>query len=159
MGTSGGKQELTERIAVYLDSGHKDVAPPCKKKPTGKVEVITLDTLIEKNIVCSETHRAFFRREIGKGFSFNVGFQKWLKANYGKTYGEAIEAYRHILKEKKASPQPIGRQFEYNAYIRDFFADNPGASLDDAIRCWRYKKVIAGNKRYEREDLDALERR
>jgi len=35
---------------------------------------------------------AFFKGKIGKTFSFNVQFQKWLKANAGKTYGAAIEA-------------------------------------------------------------------
>ncbi|WP_420329330.1 DUF6434 domain-containing protein [Pseudobutyrivibrio ruminis] len=38
-----------------------------------------------QNIVCSEKHRAFFKEKIGKTFSFNVQFQKWLKANVGNT--------------------------------------------------------------------------
>lgn len=44
-----------------------------------------------------------------------------------------------VSSEKKAAV-PIGeidRQFEYNTYIRDFFADNQGKSLEEAIRCWR----------------------
>ncbi|WP_330370015.1 DUF6434 domain-containing protein [Butyrivibrio sp. NC2002] len=39
---------------------------------------------IEENIICSEVHRAFFKSKIGESFSFNVTFQKWLKANSGK---------------------------------------------------------------------------
>ncbi|MDD7668276.1 MAG: DUF6434 domain-containing protein, partial [Agathobacter sp.] len=39
--------------------------------------------------------------KIGKSFSFNVLFQKWLKGNAGKTYGDAINAYYQILEEKK----------------------------------------------------------
>lgn len=39
--------------------------------------------------------------KIGKSFSLNVLFQKWLKANSGKIYKEAIEAYYQILEEKK----------------------------------------------------------
>ena len=50
----------------------------------------------------------------------------------------------------------IDKQFEYNTYIRDFFDDNPGRTLDDAIRCWKYKKSLKGHNRYEREDLGAL---
>ena len=38
----------------------------------------------------AELHRAFFKREIGDSFSFNVAFQKWLKSNSGKTYADAI---------------------------------------------------------------------
>ena len=48
--------------------------------------------------------------------------------------GEAITAYYQILKEKKKGKTTIDRQFEYNTYIRDFFADNKGKSLEDAIQ-------------------------
>ena len=54
---------------------------------------------------------------------------KWLKANAGKTYSDAIRAYYRILEEKKQTKTEIGGQFEYNTYIRDFFADNTGKSL------------------------------
>ena len=111
---------------------------------------------IEANIVCSEKHRTFFREKIGKSFSFNVAFQKWLKSNAGKTYADAITAYYQILAEKKNSKTVIDKQFEYNTYIRDFFADNQGKSLDDAIKCWKYKKSLEGHNRYERSDLIAL---
>ncbi len=39
---------------------------------------------------------------------------------------------------------------------RAFFADNNGRSLDDAIKCWKYKKSIQGHNRYEKSDLSAL---
>lgn len=90
-------------------------------------------------------------------FSFNVHFQKWLKANTGKTYKQAITAYYEILEEKKKRKSSIDKQFEYNTYIRDFFEDNKGKSLEDAIKCWRYKKQLQGHNRYEKADLIALE--
>lgn len=34
---------------------------------------------------------------------FNVLFQKWLKSNAGKTYGDAINSYYQILEVKKKS--------------------------------------------------------
>ncbi|SDB22750.1 hypothetical protein SAMN02910298_01103 [Pseudobutyrivibrio sp. YE44] len=154
--TSGGKEELTDRIAYYLDTGSvKKVAK--RKAHTVDVGVITEDTLIEPNIVCSEKHRAFFKEKIGKTFSFNVQFQKWLKANAGKTYGDAIDAYYMILEEKKKGKTKIDKQFEYNTYIRDFFEANQGRSLQDAITCWKYKKSLQGHNRYEIADLEALE--
>ena len=95
---------------------------------------------------------------IGKAASeINVPFQKWLKANAGKTYGDAIRAYYQILEEKKQTKTEIGGQFEYNTYIRDFFADNPGKNLHDAIVCWNYKKGLSGHHRYEQSDLRALD--
>ena len=52
----------------------------------------------------------------------------------------------------------IGKQFVYNTYIRDFFADNKGASLEEAIKCWKYKKSLKGSNKYEKSDLKALEK-
>ena len=154
--TSGSKQELTERIACFLETGKRTKTNP-KPKSTVNIGDITEDTLIEPNIVCSEKHRAFFKEQIGKTFSFNVAFQKWLKSNSGKTYADAIQAYYAILEEKKKSKTVIDKQFEYNTYIRDFFADNNGMSLENAIKCWKYKKSLKGHNRYEKSDLIALE--
>ena len=98
-----------------------------------------------------------FREHIGNAFSFNVAFQKWLKGNTGKTYKEAITAYYQILEDKKSRKTVIEKQFEYNTYIRDFFADNPGRTLDDAIKCWKYKKQLPGHNHYEQTDLAALD--
>ncbi len=152
---SGGKIELTDRIAYFLDTGEVSETS-AKRKPTVNVGIITEDTTIEKNIVCSEKHRAFFKDKIGKSFSFNVLFQKWLKNNAGKTYKEAIDAYYHILEEKKKGKTKIDKQFEYNTYIRDFFEDNQGKTLEEAILCWKYKKSLQGHNRYEKSDLAAL---
>ena len=152
---TGGKIELTERIAHFLDTGEIIETSPAKKRNT-IVGTITEDTIIEENIVCSEKHRAFFCERIGKSFSFNVLFQKWLKSNAGKTYGDAIKAYYEIIEEKKKGKSKIDKQFEYNTYIRDFFEDNKDRSLGEAIICWKYKKSLSGHNRYERSDLSAL---
>ena len=100
----------------------------------------------------------FFAEKIGKNFSFNVPFQKWLKGNAGKTYGDAIQAYYQILEEKKKGKTTIDRQFEYNTYIRDSFKENQGRSLDKAIACWKYKKSLQGHNRYEPSDFVVLKR-
>ena len=152
---SGGKIELTDRIAYFLDTG-KVLNTLKKKKSTNTIGIITEETSIEPNIVCSEKHREFFKEKIGKGFSFNVMFQKWLKNNAGKTYGEAIAAYYEILEKKKSKKNDIDKQFEYNTYIRAFFEDNKGKSLNEAIICWKYKKGLKGHNRYEKSDLVAL---
>ena len=72
-------------------------------------------------------------------------------------YADAIAAYKEIKNTKKPGKKDIDKQFEYNTYVRDFFDDNKGASLADAIKCWKYKKSIKGHNRYERSDLRALE--
>jgi hypothetical protein len=153
--TTGNKEELTERIAVYLDSGKKTVKKQKAKKKCS-IDEITLDTLIEENFICSQIHRQFFIEHIGEGFTFNVPFQKWLKENTGKTYRESIDAYNQLLIDKKNNKTKIGKQFEYNTYIRDFFNDNKDKTLDDAIKCWKYKKSLKGHNKYEKNDLIAL---
>ncbi|MCI8364199.1 MAG: hypothetical protein HFG34_04530 [Eubacterium sp.] len=149
---SGGKIEITERIANFLDTGEVQAVLAVKKKAR-PLSNITEKTKIEAAFVCSEKHRAFFKEHIGNGFSFNVAFQKWLKSNAGKTYKEAIEAYYKILEDRKKGRTKIDKQFEYNNYIRDFFADNQGKSLEEAIKCWKYKKQLKGHNRYEKSDL------
>lgn len=154
--TSGGKIEITDRVAYFLDTG-KVLNNSAAKRSRTAISNINENIEIESDFVCSEKHRAFFKEHIGNSFSFNVAFQKWLKTNAGKTYKEAIEAYYQILEDKKKRKTKIDRQFEYNTYIRDFFADNKEKSLEDAIKCWKYKKQLKGHNRYERSDLAAIE--
>jgi len=156
LSTSGGKIEVTDRIAHFLDTGKKKKSESKKKTEAIDIGTITEESKIEDNFVCSEKHRAFFKKKIGDSFSFLVTFQKWLKENTGKTYKEAVDAYYQILEEKKKSRTTIDRQFEYNTYIRDFFADNEGKTLEDAIKCWKYKKGLKGHNRYEKIDLIVL---
>ena len=59
VGVAGGKAELTERIAYYLDTGKiKAIKTVRTQKP--KITAITRDSIIESDLVCSEIHRAFF---------------------------------------------------------------------------------------------------
>lgn len=153
--TIGGKLELTERIANFLDTGERTYKTHTTRK-TKVVNEITLDTIIEENFVCSDKHRTFYKEQIGNSFSFNVAFQKWLKSNSGKTYQCSISVYYQILEDKKKNKTAIDKQFEYNTYIRDFFYDNKGKSLEQAIKCWKYKKSLKGHNKYEKEDLKAL---
>lgn len=155
--TSGGKIEITDRIVHYLDTGEIPAVKGVKKK-VSVITKINENTEIEADFVCSEKHRAFFKEHIGSSFSFNVAFQKWLKCNTGKTYKEAITAYYQILEDKKKGNTKIDKQFEYNTYIRDFFAGNKEKSLEEAIKCWKYKKQLQGHNRYEKTDLEILDR-
>ena len=154
--TAGGKIELTNRISHYLDTG-EELSSKTKPKTTKDIGIVTADSLIESDFVCSEKHRVFFKQTIGSSFSFNVLFQKWLKQNAGRTYSDAIHAYYQILEDKKKGKTTIDKQFEYNTYIRDFFADHSDKTLEEAIKCWKYKKGLQGHNRYERSDLIALD--
>ena len=153
--TTGGKIELTDRIAKFLDTGERTTSNHDTRR-TQIIDEITLDSIIEDNFVCSEKHREFYKKEIGNSFKFNVLFQRWLKNNTGKTYKESIDAYYKILEDKKNNKTNIDKQFEYNTYIRDFFNDNKDKTLDDAILCWKYKKSLKGSNKYDKDDLKIL---
>lgn len=81
---TGSKSELSERIAVFLESGKRTRAEH-KTQKTQSAGEIKPNNIIEENFVCSEKHRAFFKEQVGKSFSFNVAFQKWLKSNAGNS--------------------------------------------------------------------------
>lgn len=151
---SGSKEDLENRIIHYLSTGEELKETISKQKPNSSSSEINLDSKLGENFKCSEDKREFFEKHVGKGFRFKVRFQKWLKANPDKTYGDAIDAYYEIQNSKEKTK--IGKQFQYNQYIRDFFEDNEGRSLDDAIKCWNYKKSIKGNNKYEKSDLKVL---
>lgn len=75
---TGSKEELTDRIIEFLETGKKTYKNHTTRRPK-IVNEITLDTIIEKNFVCSEKHRAFYKDHIGNRFSFNVAFKKMVK--------------------------------------------------------------------------------
>lgn len=151
---SGSKQDLENRIIHYLSTGEELKESGIKKYSNEIPSEIARDSKLGENFKCSEDKREFFEKEIGKGFKFKVKFQKWLKANPDKTYGDAVDAYFEI--QNSTEKTEIGKQFQYNQYIRDFFEDNKDKSLDDAIKCWKFKKSIKGHNKYEKSDLEAL---
>lgn len=150
---SGSKGDLEKRIVHYLETG-EELTESVKVKSNTNSSEITLDSRLGENFRCSEDKREFFEKEIGKGFKFKVKFQKWLKSNPDRTYRDAIEAYWEIINSNEKTS--IDKQFQYNQYIRDFFEDNNDKSLDDAIKCWKYKKGLKGHNRYEKSDLTVL---
>lgn len=152
---SGSKSDLENRIIHYLATGEELEESPVKRFSINSSSEISLDSKLGENFKCSEDKREFFEKEIGSAFKFKVKFQKWLKANPDKTYGDAIDAYYEI--QSSGQKTEIGKQFQYNQYIRDFFESNNDKSLDDAIKCWKYKKSLKGHNRYEESDLEILQ--
>ena len=150
----GSKEDLEKRVVHYLATGEELKEPKVRQSSKETVTEISLDSKLGENFKCSEDKRAFFENEIGSGFKFKVKFQKWLKANPEKTYRDAVAAYHEIQNSDEKTE--IGKQFQYNRYIRDFFKNNGDKSLDDAIKCWKYKKSLKGHNKYEDSDLKVL---
>lgn len=151
---SGSKQDLEERIIHYLTTDEELEKTGVRRYSNKSTSEITLNSKLGENFKCSEDKRAFFEKQIGPGFKFKVNFQKWLKSNPNKTYADAVGAYHEIQNSNEKTQ--IAKQFQYNQYIRDFFEHNEDKSLDDAIKCWKYKKSLKGHNRYGESDLEAL---
>jgi hypothetical protein len=64
-----------------------------------------------------------------------------------------METFTKIVSDKSFK-SVIPAHNQYNQYIRDFFADNPGKTLKDARHYWKLKRQLPVQRhRYERSDL------
>ena len=149
MSASGSKLEISERIETFLMTG--EIKKPLRKSRVIKNEEpqseLSLDTVITENHRCSQDVRAFFKSVIPK-FHFSTYIQNYFKNNIGKTYRDVVDAW-YEEEERKKDPsykKTIAPQFEYNQFIRDFFADpkNQGKSRDEAIEAWNKIKKLPG---------------
>ncbi|MCS0788459.1 SAP domain-containing protein [Cytobacillus pseudoceanisediminis] len=152
MSAAGSKMEITDKIAVFLQTG--EIHKPAKKKKSPSKEVLSelnFDTVITENHRCSQTVRAFFKSVIPK-FHFSTYIQNYFKDNAGKTYRDVVNAW-YEEEERKKNPsykKQIGSQFEYNQFTRDYFADpkNKGSNREEAIKAWNVLKKLPGSNKY-----------
>jgi hypothetical protein len=156
---AGSKQDITTRIAFFLQNGYPPATIPRKGKMSKGFnwdkDPLTLQTIITDRYKNSQRVRDFFKECIGPHFSFNVVFLQWMKDNTGRTLSDAVEAWIEIHHQKKSGQTPgkIAPQFQYNQYMRDFLADNPRLTPNDARHCWNMKREQAGPHKYKRSDL------
>ena len=161
--TSGGKFELLDRIAHYLDTGERDVrgAGPAKVVSSfdwHKAE-LTDATLLTDSYKNGQNVRRYFKSRLGDGFKFNIEFMAWLKANTGKTLADACDEYR-AMKAREAAPgfrSDIAHHNQFNQYTRDFLDDNPEMGMAEVRKYWALKIALpseTGRHVYERADLE-----
>ncbi|RHW34057.1 cytoplasmic protein [Lysinibacillus yapensis] len=151
---SGSKTEISNRIAAFLLTG--EIQKTLKKRKSPSKEVIStdlnLDTVITENHRCSQAVRAFFKSQIPK-FHFSTYIQNYFRENVGKTYRDVVNAW-YEEEERKKDPsykKEISSQFEYNQFIRDYFADplNKGKNREEAIKAWNKIKELPGSNKYK----------
>ncbi|MFJ6414549.1 DUF6434 domain-containing protein [Terribacillus saccharophilus] len=142
---SGSKMEITARIESFLLNGlieKPKQKQSCRKKKSK--EPLSRSTIITEGHRCSQDVRTFFKQEIGEHFHFSTYIQNYFRANIGKTYEDAINAW-HEEETRKQDPgyqKDIAPQFEYNRFIREFFSKpvNKGKTRSQAIEAWNKKK-------------------
>nr|WP_318540569.1 DUF6434 domain-containing protein [Terribacillus saccharophilus] len=142
---SGSKMEITARIESFLRDGliEKPKQKQSRRKKRSK-EPLSRSTVITEDHRCSQDVRAFFKQEIGEHFHFSTYIQDYFRANIGKTYEDAINAWHEeqTRKQDPAYKKDIAPQFEYNRFIREFFSNpiNKGKSRSQAVEAWNKKK-------------------
>lgn len=160
---AGGKFTILDRIAHFLDTGEtvwpEDKKSTVKSKFDWHKEPLSSGTIITDSYKNTQNVRRFFQENVDQKFKFNIEFMAWIKANIGKSLGEAGREYLDMrLREKQSGFQStIADHNQFNQYTRDFLTDNPALGMSDVRRFWALKsKLPADNGRhiYERTDLE-----
>ncbi|MEM6372300.1 MAG: DUF6434 domain-containing protein [Pseudomonadota bacterium] len=156
--TTGGKFLILDRIAHCLDSGETAFPGDVKQTVTSRFDwhaaPLSDDTVITDSYRNTQNVRRYFKSRLGDGFTFNIAFMDWMKANCGQTLADACAAYTRI----KTAPgrTNIRDHNQFNQYTRDFLADNPDLGLEDVRRVWALKiqqPSDTGRHRYDPADL------
>lgn len=147
LASSGSKIDLTDRICQFLLEG--DVSPVIKVKSPlpDSCRGITSTTPVINYKNDAKT-RDFFITELGSKFRFNHYLRGFAKKTHDGSlcYGDLVRGYKASLSEP---PPPIGDQFKFNKFQRDFFKDNPSATRSDCIKAWNFIKLVPSGATYE----------
>jgi hypothetical protein len=165
--TNRGKVDLKHVIQFYLHN-NRDSTKTRQEFAVKETRLAkwpqtlpnNLDELIPVNFTCSELYRNFFKEHIGRHFHFTAHMIQYRKRHPNLTFRQYITEWQseHVRRRDTTYKPVIMESTQYNQYIRDFFAANPGKSLPDAILCWKYRKAQSGDKKYTPADLLALKK-
>ena len=135
--SSGAKLELAERIEAQL-AGGKPVPAPVERRASAKMpDRFELSSEIGEAWRCTHALRRFFRQHAGASFRFNGALRDFIHNGAGRTLADALA---HYELSRSAPAREIDEQFEYNSHTRAFFAENPGATRQQAIDAWWEKR-------------------
>ena len=147
--TSGNKADLTARISYFIRT--KDI-PTIKRKPyksatwdSKRPLTLTTPVVYYKNDAAT---RAFFKQHLGPRFTFNGYLRAFAtqKNDGSLTYQDLVDGYRQSLQQGKS---PIGEQFEYNQFTRDFYANSPDKTREACLQAWKLVKAAPGGCTYK----------
>ncbi len=141
IGTGGGKELLTQRIAATLD-GREFTEPVSPRRASGRQlgGDLTVDTVIPPGQRCSQVLRAWFVEQGGPQFHFDAAMREFIGSADGTTtLGDALDHWRAT---RDGGSQEIDAQFEYNRFTRDWHRTNPTGSREDLLADWhRYRSL------------------
>lgn len=144
VGTSGDKAAVTARITAAL-SGRDPVAATRPAPVRNRLaEPLGPCTVIPDGVVLSASLRAWFVDQVGPSFRFNGQLRWFLRHQPGATLGDALDHYRATLDDPAG---PIGEQFEYNRFTRQWARDHRGASPAEIRAAWWRHRNTASDRR------------
>lgn len=152
LSTVGSKQELIKRIEAFVTTGCKIQPKVNKSASRDSYKPIKVDTLV-KDYNNDVATRKFFVTHVGKRFHFNAYLRQFTDKNNitsGLTYGDLVAGWLD-MESKRENPQhktSIDNQFEYNQFVRDFYANEQGKSHADMVKAWGIVKTISGERTY-----------
>ena len=155
LATNGTKEELIERIKIFLTTGNTtSIKIKFNTSIRDSDNAITVDTKVV-NYRNDAATRKFFVEQIGSSFHFNSYLRQFtsdlFKGKEDLTYGDLVEGCKksETIKKDPNYKTKIGKQFEYNQFIRDFFSNEKGKTRREAIDAWKFIKNQPGKRDYQ----------
>ncbi|AWB87618.1 DUF6434 domain-containing protein [Mycetocola zhujimingii] len=144
--SSGGKDELAERIAASLDGSSAPATDrPVRKATRQLAPPLTSDTVIPAGQRCSQVLREWFAAEIGPAFHFDAAMREFIaNADGTVTLTDAVTAW-HASRD--TGPKEIGAQFEFNRFTRRWHEEYPEGSRAERLEAWREYRALPVDER------------
>jgi hypothetical protein len=154
---TGRKFDLRDRIMYALDHDGALLPRPKRRRPTSTFdwanEILNPATVVTDNITFGQNLRRFMEAHIDRKFTFTSDFMDWVREHTGATLADCVEAW-HRLDDRKRDPafqRAIAANNMYCQFVRDYYANRPGASFDEVRRAWlveREEPTVDGWIRY-----------
>ncbi|MEE6280692.1 DUF6434 domain-containing protein [Georgenia sp. MJ170] len=141
----GSKTELLDRLAAALDGAPAPARPPPRRAATRQLaEPVGPATVLPPGQRCSQVLRRFFAAEVGPAFRFDEHMRDFIAHGAGRTLAEAVD---HWHRTRGAAIGPIGEQFEYNRFTRQWFAGTPDGSRQECMAAWQVHRALPVDRR------------
>ncbi|TJY69888.1 hypothetical protein E4J89_09325 [Arthrobacter sp. CAU 1506] len=141
---TGGKEDITARIATVLRGGPKHLpspTSPASRKPRRQLAgPLHRGTIVPAGQRCSQVLRAWFKEELGPNFRFDGPMREFFSAADGTTtLGDAVA---HWHSSRHDAPREISRQFEFNRFTRRWHREHPNGSRQEMLSAWHVYRSL-----------------
>jgi hypothetical protein len=144
---AGSKEQITQRIAAHLRGESPESTPRSPKRTSGATQLkppLELDSVIPPGQRFTAVLRAFMTEQVGPSFKFDGHMREFFASADGRTLADAVDHWRNT---RDAPRRPIGAQFEYNTFVRQYRQDRPKASHDEVVTAWRQHRDTPVDRR------------